>query len=239
MLHVPWRKASAHQKLARGLAIYCGAVLIIYGWKPVFTNASQPVRGITDPVIALQMSRNLNEVDAVLGDSPSPDREVMRIKQYLDFAFIPGYVALALVLGQALAGVGKCRTLARAAQVMALIAGLLDALENFLTIRLLNLPLAELDPLLLRRTQLSSLTKWACLAAAITLFAITLIGSTPIGSTKMLHHRMTAFLALAGALLTAFGLFENVFLLWGGLIMISTLLLMAATLKIPAHESVT
>ena len=32
-----------------------------------------------------QVARSVGEVDAILGEAPSPDREAMRIKQYIDF----------------------------------------------------------------------------------------------------------------------------------------------------------
>ena len=51
-----------------------------------------------DPQLSLQFVRNLEDVDAILGDAPSPDREVMRIKQYIDFAFIASYASLFIAL---------------------------------------------------------------------------------------------------------------------------------------------
>src|SRR5262245_56553448 len=80
------------------LALACITTLVIHSLKPDFSNASQPARGISSPVVALQMARNVDEVDDVLGDAPSPDREVMRIKQYIDFGFIASYAGLYIAL---------------------------------------------------------------------------------------------------------------------------------------------
>jgi hypothetical protein len=68
--------------------------LVVLAGRPSFTNASLPVRGVADPVVALQMARDVADVEAIMGDAPSADREVMRVKQYVDFALITGYLAL-------------------------------------------------------------------------------------------------------------------------------------------------
>ena len=73
-------------------------MIVILNGKPDFSNASRPARGIANPVVALQLARNVDEVDDVIGDAPSPDREAMRFKQYLDFGFIALYVESVLPL---------------------------------------------------------------------------------------------------------------------------------------------
>ena len=83
--------------------------LVVLAGRPSFTNASLPVRGVADPVVALQMARSAGDVEAVLGDAPSPDREVMRVKQYVDFGLIAGYFGLALVIAVALRWSGRGR----------------------------------------------------------------------------------------------------------------------------------
>ena len=40
----------------------------------------------------------------MMGDAPSADREVMRVKQYVDFALIAGYLGLGVVIAAALGG---------------------------------------------------------------------------------------------------------------------------------------
>src|SRR5258708_25627818 len=100
-----WNNGEFHmnpERLAQILAALCLVIAAVMAGKPSFTNASQPVRGITDPGIALQTARNVEEVDDILSDAPSADREVMRLKQYIDFAFIATYAALSLVIAWAL-----------------------------------------------------------------------------------------------------------------------------------------
>ena len=81
-------------RLAGALAVLCLVIAALVVGKPSFSNASLPVRGIDDPVIAIQSARSIVDVDYVLGNAPSPDREVMRIKQRLGFAFIGAYTAI-------------------------------------------------------------------------------------------------------------------------------------------------
>ena len=95
------RKISA-ERAAQILAVLCLVILAVMAGKPSFTNASQPVRGIADPGIALQTARGIDEIDAILSDAPSADREIMRIKQYIDFAFIAAYAALSVVMARAM-----------------------------------------------------------------------------------------------------------------------------------------
>src|SRR5882762_8868028 len=86
------------RRAAGFIAILNLALIFILSGKPHFTNASRPPRGIANPVVALEMARDVDEVDAILGEAPSPDREAMRVKQYIDFAFIASYAALYVAL---------------------------------------------------------------------------------------------------------------------------------------------
>ena len=90
------------ERAARILAVLCLIVVVLLNGRPYFTTFSIPPRGIRDPHVALQMVRSVAEVDAILGDAPSPDREAMRMKQYIDFAFIAFYAALFVVISIAL-----------------------------------------------------------------------------------------------------------------------------------------
>src|SRR5450432_2282336 len=104
------------QKIAWGLVGWCVVFLVVLAGRPSFTNASLAVRGVADPVVALQMARSADDVGAVLGEAPSADREVMRVKQYVDFGLIAGYWGLALVISVKL-GRGKGLLLASAAVI--------------------------------------------------------------------------------------------------------------------------
>src|ERR1700730_8685083 len=80
------------------LAMLTVAAFMLLLGRPSFTNASRPPR-FGDPMLALQFARDVQDVDWILGDAPSPDREVMRVKQYVDFGFITFYAALCAALG--------------------------------------------------------------------------------------------------------------------------------------------
>src|SRR5512133_3668636 len=86
------------QRVTVALAMLTAAAFVLLLGRPSFTNASKPPR-FGDPMLALQFARDVQDVDWILGDAPSPDREVMRVKQYVDFAFIACYAALCAALG--------------------------------------------------------------------------------------------------------------------------------------------
>jgi hypothetical protein len=147
----------------------------------------------------------------------------MRVKQYVDFALIAGYLALALLIAAALV-----RTRPRLALVIgsvAVLAALADILENLGTLRVVNLTLGQLTPVTLDALHLASIVKWNLLLSASTLLATVTVGR------RRWVLRTAGLLSLAGAALTAAGLFYNPILVWGGLLMILGLLLTAATLK--------
>ena len=133
------------QKLAWGLVGWCVVFLVVLAGRPSFTNASLVVRGVADPVVALQMARSADDVEAVLGDAPSPDREVMRVKQYVDFGLIAGYCGLALAICLALRRSGRGRV-AWLLGIVAALAGFNDVRENLITLRVVNLDLSQINP---------------------------------------------------------------------------------------------
>src|ERR1019366_4896716 len=163
-------KPKTQQRSARALAAWCLVFLIVLAGRPSFTNASLPVRGVADPVVALQMARNADEVDAILGDAPSADREVMRVKQYVDFGLIAGYLSLALLIAAALSRTRR-RRVALLMGCLAILAALQDVRENLATLRLVNLNLSRLTPAMLEALRFTSATKCILLAAAIACLA--------------------------------------------------------------------
>jgi hypothetical protein len=217
------------QRIGWAAAAWCLVFLVVLSGRPSFTNASVPVRGVADPVVALQMARNAAEVEAIMGEAPSADREVMRIKQYVDFALIAGYLALALMIVAALART-RHRRLALVMGGVAILAALADVLENLGTLRVVNHTLGQLTPVTLDALRLASLTKWNLLLGANTLLALITIAG------RRWYQRAAGILGLAGAVLTAAGLFYNAILVWGGFLMILALLLTAVTLKVTATE---
>ena len=218
------------QRIAWALSAWCLVFLAVLAGRPSFTNASLPVRGISDPVVALQMARSAAEVEAIMGEAPSADREVMRVKQYVDFALIAGYSGLALLIAAALVRT-RHRRLALVMGGVAVLAAIADVLENLGTLRVVNLTLGQLTPVTLDALHLASITKWNLLLSANTLLATITV------TRREWVLRAAALLGLTGAVLTAGGLFYNSMLVWGGLLMILGLLLTAVTLKVLTHES--
>jgi hypothetical protein len=218
------------QRIARALAAWCLVFLVVLAGRPSFTNASLPVRGVADPVVALQMARNTDEVEAVLGDAPSADREVMRVKQYVDFALITGYLALAVVIAAALKRSGR-KWIAPILNFLAIVAASLDVRENLAMLHVVNLNLNQLTPAMLDSLRFTSIAKWLALTAAMTLLGIVAV------LRRRWYPRAAGFLSLAGAAFSAAGLVYHALLAWGGLLMILGLVLTAVTLKELTYES--
>ena len=134
------------------------------------------------------------------------------------------FLALALLISAVLART-RHRRLALVMGGVAILAALADVLENLATLRVVNLTLGQLTPGLLGALRFTSVTKWILLAVAAALLAtVTVV-------RRQWYLRAAGLLDLAGAVLTACGLFYNSILVWAGLLMILGLLLTAATLK--------
>jgi hypothetical protein len=194
------------------LAAICVALLIILNGKPDFTSATRPPRGIANPVVALQMARNATEVDAILGDAPSPDREAMRIKQYIDFVFIPCYAALYI----ALAGMFRHR-LAYIAAACGVAAAVADVFENIGILRVVNAPLALTTQGMVDAIRIPSLIKWALVWIATAIFAWLFLR----GAGWLL--RSIGVLDAVAAALGFIGLLDNAVLVWAGIPMLLAL----------------
>jgi hypothetical protein len=155
------------ERIAGLLALWCIAMLVLMFASPHFTSASKPQHGIPDPVLALQMAHDLADVDAVLGEAPSADREVMRTKQYEDFGFIAGYACLYLVLSWLLARTySRTRRVAFVLAVVAAFSGIaaaaLDIIENFAILRIVDVKLGATSQSMIDAIHYAAMYKWAC-----------------------------------------------------------------------------
>ena len=215
------------ERVAQALAVLCLAILAVLAGRPAFTNASQPPRGIADPMIALQMARDVEEVDDTLGEAPSPDREAMRLKQYVDFAFIASYVALLVVMGAALARRSRWGW---ALGGLGAAAGVFDILENVAILRLLPVDLGSTTQQLIDAIRHASLAKWSCASLAMVALAIFFLDAR-----RWWLRALGAANFGAGALV-CWGLANNAVLVWAGGAMAAGLLASAATLKFATHE---
>ena len=156
------------------LAMLTVAAFILLMGPPSFTNASKPRFG--DPMLALQFARDVQDVDWILGDAPSPDREVMRVKQYVDFAFIGCYTALALALSLlAIRKGGWRRITGIAAGVCGAAAGAGDVLENRAILNILDVPLRATTPAMIQAIRGPSTAKWILAGVTVVLLASSFI----------------------------------------------------------------
>ena len=152
------------------LGVLCAAMFGLQMGQPHYTNASVPQRALGDPNLSLQFARGIDEIDAVLGDAPSPDREVLRIKLYFDFAFIVSYVALFLALAWPLMRMGgRVQIAGVAAAVCGVGAGVFDVLENLAQFRILDVPLRRTTPAMINAIRSAAAAKWWLAALTLAL----------------------------------------------------------------------
>ena len=201
-------------------------MLLLLG-QPHFTNASAPVRGITDPLLALQMARDVNEVEAILADAPSPDREVMRIKVRVGFALLTAYAALFATLGM---GLRRHTRLGAVIAALGILAAAFDAGSGFASLRLIDVSLAMTTDALIARVHALATLKWSLLSLSMVFLAI------PCFDSRRWHLRgLGAINFLAGAIL-CLGLYNNALLPGATVLWALALLASAATLKLLTHE---
>jgi hypothetical protein len=222
MLRGRWRRPRQAGGLSY-LAVGCVALIAILNGRPEFSNASVPPRGIASPVVALEVARNVREVDSILGEAPSPDREAMRIKQYIDFAFIGCYVALYIAMAAFFRSplgmiAGACGT----------IAGVLDVIENIAILRILDVPLRDTTQAMIDAIRYPSLAKWALAFVAIGLFGYLFV------KREGFLSRATGAANLIAAGLGIVGLFDNTWLVWAGVPMLAGLAGIIARLFFPS-----
>ena len=213
-------------RLAQAFAILTVFVFAVMSGPPFFSNASITPSSMPSPMIGLQFARSVQQVDNILGEAPSPDREAARIKLYQGFAFIPSYVGLCIFICLAL---GKSNLMLRkraASGIFAIIsAGTQDVLENLRTLRLVNLKLVDTETSLLDLIRLTAVTKWLMVAVTIAI-----IGYVFFKTSRQLTRAVGA-VTLLGSLLVVIGLFLNPVLQFGLVLMAAGLLASAATLK--------
>jgi hypothetical protein len=200
-------------------------MLALLSIKPDFTNASRPPRGIANPVVAMEVARNVQEVDAILSDAPSPDREVMRIKQYIDFGFIASYAAFYIALARFFG-----TRAAVVAAVLGVIAAVLDVIENIGILQILDVPLTATSQAMIDAIRYPSLAKWTLAFGAAALFGALFWNR---GRWTM---RVVGALNLAAAALGFYGLFDNAFLVWAGLPLFASVLVAAPVLLLPRRK---
>lgn len=167
--------ANSLQRTTVLLAMLTVAAFILLLGRPYFTNASRPPR-FGDPMLALQFARDVQDVDWILGDAPSPDREVMRVKQYVDFGFITCYAGLFLALAALVIRKGGWRLVTGiAAGICGLAAAVFDVLENRAILNLLDVPLRATTPAMLQAIRGPSTAKWVLAGVTVVLLSASFI----------------------------------------------------------------
>ena len=159
-----WRDPVKRVALIAGvLTVACWGLLL---GPPDFSTASAPQRW-PDPQIEVQTVRDVEDLRLTLGDAPSVDRETMRIKLRIDYAFIACYVTLLASLG-----LMRRRVLGVAAAVGAVAAGVSDVLENVAIARILDVRIAATTPEMLAAIRQPAAVKWSLVALSVALLLI-------------------------------------------------------------------
>jgi hypothetical protein len=195
------------------------AMIALLVGRPTFSNASRPVRGISGPMLAMEMVRSVSEVDAVLGPSPGADREAMRIKQYVDFGFIAAYAALYILMAMLLAGEGRFAAIAAGA--LGVIAAVFDVVENIGILRVIDTDLGAITQGMIDGVRYPSLIKWGLASLALGILGVLAL------RMKRTGLRIAGALDVLAALLGEWGLYNNVALQWLGLPMFGGLICLA------------
>ncbi len=223
----PERLTRMSERAAFVLGALCLVLVFALNGRPYFTTSSFPPRGILDPHVAMQMARSVREIDAILGDAPSADREVMRIKQYIDFALIAAYAALFTVVSVALLRVSRW---AAAIGIFGVLAALHDAMENRDILRIVDLPLSAVTGPMISHLHRMSVVKWLCAAVAIgVLGAFTFFART-------WYFRLIGGADLLAGAMILWGLVDNRMLVWAGMPLAAGMIGNAATLKFLTAE---
>lgn len=187
------------------LSVVCLAALAVISGPPYFSNASRPVRGVAAPFLAIESAHDASDVDSVLSESPSPDREAMRLKRYADFAFLVFYAALFVALARMM---GRMAWMAAA---LALLAAACGAFENAAILRLLDLPLSGTTQARIDAIRHPGMVKWA-----LDSLAAGLVGALLLRQRQVALRAAGSFY-LAAALLGLYGLSQDAFNAWSGL----------------------
>lgn len=163
-----WREPV--RRLALIAAFCCAACMGILAGPPYFSTASVPVRWPFDPGLEVQTVTDTEDLRLTLGDAPSQDRETMRLKVKIDFAFIASYGTLLVALGVIGARFGGWRRFAGvAAALCAVAAGVFDVLENLAILDVLDVRIASTTETMLNAIRQPSHIKWTLLAVCAAL----------------------------------------------------------------------
>jgi hypothetical protein len=153
------------KRLALLAAVLTLGCLAILAGPPFFSTASVPERWPSSPALEVESVTGTEDLRLTLGDAPSQDRETMRLKTEIDFAFIAAYVTLLVSMGLLLAREGGWKRVAGVtAAILALAAGVFDVLENLAILDILDVRVASTTETMMAAIRQPSRTKWLLLA---------------------------------------------------------------------------
>ena len=165
------------------------ASFVLTAGPPYFSNASLPQRW-GGPILEVQTVSDVEDLRLTLGDAPSQDRETMRIKTQIDFAFIASYVTLFVSLGMVVARRGRWwRAVGVALAICALAAGVFDVLENFAILDILDVRIAMTTESMLAEIRRPSTIKWSLIAVCASLLLSQYVFRLRKGSDATLRDR--------------------------------------------------
>jgi hypothetical protein len=142
-------------------------------------------------------------VDFILGEAPSPDREVMRIKQYIDLGFIVSLTGLFLTLAWMPTRQGTWGRIAgSAAMVCAMATAVFDVVEKRAILRILDVSLLQTTPAMINAIRSASAATWALAALTLALLS------------SLYRRSPVAGLFILTAAMELYGLRDNRFLIW-------------------------
>ncbi len=153
------------KRLALLAAVVTLGCLGVLAGPPFFSTAAAPQRWPLFPTLEVETVTDAEDLRLTLGDAPSQDREALRIKVKIDFAFIAAYGTLLVALGLLLAREGGWKRVAGvAAALSALAAGVFDVLENLAILDILDVSIASTTETMMAAIRQPSRTKWLLLA---------------------------------------------------------------------------
>jgi len=152
------------KRLALIAVVACVSCFILLRSEPKFSNASTPQR-FSDPVLEVETIRDVEDLRLTLGDAPSADRETMRIKTKIDFAFIAAYSAFFVAMGILLARHGGWRRSAGVVlAICGIVAAVFDVLKNLAILAILDVRIALTTDTALAAIRNPSTVKWSLIA---------------------------------------------------------------------------
>ena len=158
-----WRDPLKRLALVAAL-VMLGCLGVLAG-PPFFSTSSVPQRWPSSPTLEVESVTDAEDLRLTLGDAPSQDREAMRIKVHIDFAFIAAYGTSLVSLGFLLARKGGWKRFPGVlASLLALAGCVFDVLENLAILDILDVAIASTTEMMMAAIRQPSRIKWLLLA---------------------------------------------------------------------------